>query len=180
MGWRRGGISGGLRYFLLECGVIIRISQTKTKNRFTTRSQTLSTYSSAWHFSTKLILSADMPAAGISLNFSTPLHFTDPPKATSASGEIDNEISFQKTEFFLFLLGVLMIAALMAYFCCRSSRTKDSDMPVVHIENWLRAFNLVWTVKVHSLLQFVLNNSFLKEFIQNSGNFFYISFLYTH
>lgn len=131
------GISGSLCYFLLGCGVIIRVSQTKTKNRFTIRSQTLFTYSSAGHISTKLILNADMPAAGISLNFSTPLHFTDPPKTASASGDINNKISFQKTEFFLFLLGVLIVAVLVAYFCCRSSRTKANDVLVVHIESWL-------------------------------------------
>ena len=120
-------ISGNLRYFLLlDCGVII-----------------FPTYSSAGHFSTKLIVSADMPAAGISLNFSTPLHFTDPPKTASASSDINNEISFQKTEFFLFLLGVVIVAVLMAFFCCRSSGTKANGVPVVHIESWLRAFNLV-------------------------------------
>ena len=100
-------------------------------------------YSCAGHFSRKLILSADMPAAGISLNFSTPLHFTDPPKTASASGDINNGISFQKTEFSLFLLEVFIVAVLMAYFCCRYSRTKANDMPVVHIESWLRAFNLM-------------------------------------
>lgn len=84
-----------------------------------------------------------MPAAGISLNFSAPLHFTDPPKTASASGEISNGISFQKTEFFLFLLGVLVVAVLVAFFCCRSSKTKANDAHVVHIESWLRAFNLV-------------------------------------
>ena len=84
-----------------------------------------------------------MPAAGISLNFSTPLHFTDPPKTASASGEISNGVSFQNTEFFLFLLGVLIVAVLVAYFYCPSSRTKGNDMPVVHIESWLRAFNLM-------------------------------------
>lgn len=84
-----------------------------------------------------------MPAAGISLNFSAPLHFTDPPKTASASGEISNGISFQKTEFFLFLLGVLVVAVLVAFFCCRSSKTKANDAHVVHIESWLKAFNLV-------------------------------------
>ena len=85
-------------------------------------------YSSAGHFSTKLILSADMPAGGMSLNFSTPLHFTDPPKTASVSGDINNGISFQNTEFFLFLLGVLIVAVLVAFFCCRSSRTKANMM----------------------------------------------------
>ena len=84
-----------------------------------------------------------MPAAGISLNFSAPLHFTDPPKTASASDDINNGISFQKTEFSLFLLEVFIVAVLMGYFCCRSSRTKANDMPVVHIESWLRAFNLM-------------------------------------
>ena len=100
-------------------------------------------YSCVGLFSRKLILSADMPAAGNSLNFSTPLHFTDPPKTASASGEINNGMSFQKTEFFLFLFGALIVAAVMAYFCCRSSRTKANDVLVVQIESWLRAFNLV-------------------------------------
>lgn len=43
----------------------------------------------------------------------------------------------------IILLGVLIVAVLVAYFCCPSSRTKGNDMPVAHIESWLRAFNLM-------------------------------------